>query len=790
MVRARALRAKLWRDLLELRAQIGAIALVLACGVGTWIAFLATLSSLSGTMDAFYARHRFADAFVRLVRAPEETASALREIPGVRAVQTRTTSEAALAVPGCAEVVTGRILSIPDAGEPLLDRLFLRRGRMPDPARPEEVLVSEAFAAAHGLEPGSLFSAVLEQRRRPLRVSGIALSPETVYVLNPASLLPDERLYGVIWMRRSALAPALDLEGAFNDAALALQPDAEPAEVLKRVDRILAPYGGTGAYLRADQPSHWFLANEAAQLRSIGRFMPGAFIGIAAFLIHVVFARLVSRQRGQIGLLKALGYRPAAIGAHYAAMALVAAAAGTALGLLAGSWMGRELTELYARYFRFPDLHFTVGGAQAVQAGLIGMTAALTGAWSAVWRAVRLAPAAAMQPPAPARFRRLPGERLLGFARWAPAARMVARSLARRPLRSAISAAGLATGVALLIVGNALMDSVAAGMDAQFRLSSREDATVVFARPRSAGALDDLRALPGVRRVEGFRSVPVRLTSGHRSRRAALHGMRAESGMQRLLGADGVAVALPREGLVLAARLAAVLGVEPGDVLRVEILEDRPRFVRIPVARVVESFFGLGAWMEERALHRLLGEQGTLSGALLDWDPAAAPDAVQRLQQTPGIRSVGTRDAALRAFSETAETHMRVTSAFLLLFAAVIACGIVYNHARLSLSERERDFASLRVIGYLPREVSAIFLGEIAALTLLALPFGALLGRGLAGLVVDGLQTELYHLNLVVLPSSYATGMLAVAAASAAAAFAVRRRLNRLDPVVALKAQE
>ncbi|HEX6142319.1 MAG TPA: ABC transporter permease, partial [Geminicoccaceae bacterium] len=413
----RALDRKLLRDLVRLRGQVLAIALVLAAGVATVVLAVGTMRSLDETRRVYYERHRFADVFADVKRAPESLLERIAAIPGVAAVETRISRYVLLDVEGMAEPASAQLLSLPEHGPARLNTLYLRAGRLPDPARPDEVVISEPFAEAHGFRAGDRFGAILDGHRRRLEVVGIALSPEFIYVLAPGNMVPDDRRFGVVWMGHAAAAAAFDLEGAFNAVSLRLLRNADEATVIDRLDRLLERYGSRGAYGRDDQLSHAFLDNELEQLRAMALIIPPIFLVVAGFLLNITLDRLVQTERELIGLLKALGYGGVQIGWHYTKLVLVIAALGMALGFALGTWLGGGLTEMYRDFFRFPYLFFRREPDVFVLAGLVTLGAALLGALRAVGRAVRLPPAVAMAPPTPPRFRRHWYDRI-GLARF------------------------------------------------------------------------------------------------------------------------------------------------------------------------------------------------------------------------------------------------------------------------------------------------------------------------------------------------------------------------------------
>lgn len=785
-----ALNHKLFRDLLRMRGQVIAVALVVACGIATYVTMRSSYESLVVSRETYYQQYRFADLFAQLKRAPESLAAEIRDIPGSGIVQTRLVYEVTLDVPGLAEPATGRLLSIPERRMPILNDLYIRQGRYVEPGRRDEVIISEAFAEANQLQVGQSLGAVINGHWEKLSIVGIGLSPEYVHEIRAADVFPDRRRFGVLWMSREALGPAIDMEGAFNNVVLSLAPGSSEAEVIARLDTVLERYGGLGAYGRDEQESNRFLADEIEQDRITGIIVPSIFLGVAAFLIHLVLSRLVATQRDQIAVLKAFGYGNVAVGIHYLKFALVVVLAGTATGTVLGTWLGAGLAEVYRQFFRFPVLEFHVGITTPGLAIAISAGAAFFGAILAVRRVVALPPAEAMRPEPPASFH--PGvlERSGLHNLLSPAGRIIVRNIERRRWKAALSIVGIALAVSVLVVGRYSFDALDYIIDVHFRIVQREDVTITFNNPRSSRARYDVKHLPGVLRAETFRAVPVRLRFEHRSKRVAILGIQPDGELRRLVDRKLQTVDMPKEGLTLSSKLAELLGAGPGDTITVEVLEGERPVRGVLLARLVDEFIGLSAYMDAGALNRLMREGETVSGAYLSVDPKFAPQLYTLIKRTPSIAGASFREMMIASFLETVAQSLIISTMALILFACVIAFAMVYNSARVALSERGHELASLRVLGFTQREVSVMLLGEQALLMLVAVPFGFATGFGLCALIARLMNTELYRMPLVVSADTYAFAFLIVTAAAVLSGLLIMRRLYSLDLVEVLKTRE
>ncbi|HEX5066318.1 MAG TPA: ABC transporter permease [Myxococcota bacterium] len=785
----RALERKLLRDLWRLRGQVFAIALVIASGVAVLVMSLGTIEALRLTADAFYERSNFADVFASLKRAPEGLVGRIAEIPGVQSVETRIARYALLDLEDFDEPVIGRIVSIPETKEPVLNRLMLRSGRMVAPGRPDEVVLWDSFAEVHGLMPGSTLRALINGKLRTLQVVGTALSAEYVYAMPPGSLMPDEKRFGVLWMGRDALAHAYDLDGAFDDVSLSLLRGTSPEDVVAELDLLLAPYGGIGAYARKDQLSNWFLMSEIQQLANMVTVLPTIFLAVAAFLTSMVLNRLIAIERSEIGLLKAFGYSNAAVGWHYAQLVIAISSLGVALGVGLGAWFGRGMTAMYAELYRFPFMIFRPSAAVYAIAAAVSIGSALLGTARAVLRAVRLPPAEAMRPPQPTLFASEGiGARIERI--FDQPTRMIFRQITRFPTRSGGSVFGIAMAVGLLVTALGWPDSIDRMLEGYFFEGQRQDVTVGFAEVKSSEVTESLSRLPGVFSTEGVRSVAARLRVGPRSRREAIQGIPEHAHLTPVFDSETGVVELPPEGLVISTKLAEMLAVKPGGTITVEVLEGRRPVFEAPVAAVFETQIGSPAYMRSDALHRLLRERPVASAVNLRVDREQEPALFAALKGMPAVTGVSLRRSMVEKFNETMAETMLIFTGVFALFSATLAFGVAYNSTRVSLSERARELATLRVLGQTRAEISYILLGEVALLAFMGLPIGCAVGATLAWFMSSSFETDLYRMPLVLEHATFGWAVAIAVISVAISAAIVRQRLDRLDLIAVLKTRE
>lgn len=787
----RALNRRLSRELWRLRGQVLAVALVIGSGVAVLVMALSTFEALSETSEAYYERYQFADVFAGAKRVPISVARRIAAISGVQLVQTRIARYATLDVQGFAEPVIGRLTSIPETGQPVLNQLALRSGRWIQPGRHDETIISEPFAEAHALEAGDTFTAIVNGRKRRLTVVGTALSPEFIYALGPGALLPDDKRFGIVWMGREALEAAYDLDNSFNDLAVTLLRDVAPEPVISEIDTLLEPYGGVSAIPRADQLSNWFVRNELSQQQSMSTILPTIFLGVAAFLCYTVLSRLITTERSEIGLLKAFGYSDLVVGWYYAKLVIAISLIGAAIGWILGGYFGRLNTQMYADTFRFPLLIYRPSAEAFLIAGSVSLIATLSGALVAVRRVVKLPPAEAMRPPAPPTYR----HGVLahpGLRSWLDQpTRIALRQIGRWPLRAAVTTIGIAASVGLLIMALQWEDAIDYIADKYFFQSQHQTLSIGLTDPQSLATVREMKHLPGVMAAEPWRAVPADLSAGTRRHRGGVIGLARSNRLQPIYDdATDTRIAVPEGGIVLSRYLAEKLGVGVSDYVRVHVLEGRRPEGELRVVAVFETTIAMPAYMDLDALNRWLGERPVAQYVNVLVDASQQAALFSRLKQTPRVSAIMVREGALEAFHDTVGHNILIFIGIFTGFAMALAFGVTYNSARIALSERGRELATLRVLGFTRGEISYVLLGEVAVLIFLALPLGCLIGYWLALVVARTFDSELFRMPLSISPSSYGFGVIVALTATVLSALLVRRRIARLDLIRVLKTRE
>lgn len=781
---------KMLRDLWRIKGQAVAIIFVIAAGIALFVMSNGMMIALDETMRAYYERHRFADVYAPAKRAPNHILADIRNLEGVASVEGRINGGGLITLEKLSAPISARVISYdPDAPSPI-NSVYLVDGHMPRSTQPDEVLLLKPFAEAHGLQPGDDIAITMNGAQHTFTIAGLALSPEFIYALPPGEFVVDAGRFAVFWAGEETMEAAYDLDGAFNEVVLTISRNANENDLISELDRLLAPYGATGAFSRADQISNKYLVEELEQLRTMGVVMTPIFLGVAIFLLNIVITRLVHTEREQIGLLKAFGYSNNDVGVHYLKFVMVIAIGGALVGWGGGQYLGHLIAGVYQKYFHFPFLLFTPELQTMGLAILFSAAAAALGAFAAVRSAVNLSPAVAMRPPAPPHYARGNAfSKRLTRALDQPS-RMILRRISRQPFRAALTTIGIGAAMGLSVMMRFNTNATDYMLDVSFNIADRSDVFVTFAEPLSDTTIYELSKIDGVLYAEPFRSTAVMFRNERIEHLGGITGLPENPVLNRAVDSNLAPVPIRGNGIVLSEQLAEILGVSVGDFVTAEVREGRRPVLEIPVTGLVEALIGTPAYMTTDALNKRLKEPNRASGAYLKVDMEQRDRLYDELKSMPMIAGVSLRREAYENFQKMIDEGPGTFRAVMMVFSIVIAAGVVYNGARIAFIERHHDLASLRVLGFTKIETGYVLLGELALLAILALPIGSLIGFALWAYLAGALSTELYQIPVVYKENGLGYAAIVILLSTAAAGAFVQRDIMKLDLASALKARE
>lgn len=786
----KAINKKLFRDFWNLKIQALSIALIVIGGLSILLSSWSSYQSLKKARDDFYLNYSFAHIFSEFKRAPVGIIDELRKIPGIEIIDGRIVIEGIVNLADQDEPAVAKIISIPIGKQPNLNKLFLRKGRLPTEGNIAEVVVHEGFAKAHKLNPGSQFQVLIEGHLKNVLVVGIATSPEYIYALSSAAPLPDDIHFGVLWMSYLSLSRLVKLQDSINSVSASISTNAIPGKILSAFDQILKRYGGIGTYTRDQQISNMFIQDEIAQQKGTAIIAPLIFFSVAAFLVHVIFSRLIALNRSQIATLKAIGLTDWEVSRHYLSLVILILLVGIIPGIILGAWLGQFFAKIYLDFYHFPELKFELSTGALIFCIISGTLPGILGAWQSIRNAFALVPAEAMQPPMPPVFQRTIYDRTSSKKRFQPFTKMILRNIFHRPGRLVMIILGMATALGIIVTSLSWNDMLAEMLDTQFQRIQREDLSVNFFRPVSLNGLQELKKMSGVFSVEAYRIVPIRIRFLNHKKELALTGWPDSTQMRQSLANKLKKNDMPLEGILLSRFFQKSWEIKIGDTVEVEILESTQKKILLKVAGFSDEMMGISASMKIESLWKLLDESEGYNMATIRADGNKVNSLYRQFKNTPQIATVILKNSIYKGFQNTMGKIISISTAILIIFALSIAFGVIYNSIRVNFSERSWEMASLRVMGFEKGDVFTLIFAEVSLQVFLSLVPGCFIGYWMTKLSLQGIHTETFALPVIIHFQTYIKATLVVLLSLGLCSWIVYRMIDKLSLIEALKLRE
>jgi putative ABC transport system permease protein len=789
------LNRKLGRDVRGSAGVLMTVVAIIAVGTGSFIGLRTAQRILEESQQAYYREYRFADFWVDVKKAPLSAVEPIAALPGVAALQTRIVFDVILDLPGVIQPLTGRLISMPVRGQDTtLNAICLIRGSGFSDNRNEEVILGEAFARQHGLEPGDRLELILNRKRETFTIVGTAISPEYVYMVRgQGDFVPDPQHFGILYVKEDYAREVLDFKDSCNQVVGRLTPGGrnDVDLLLQRIDRMLDPYGVLATTPRDRQASNRFLSDEIHGLGISATILPSIFLVVAALVLNVLMSRLAERQRTIIGTLKALGYSDRRVLAHFLSFGVVVGVAGGLAGIAVGLGLAIWLINIYKDFYHFPAFLFRVHPDLLMMGVAISLTFSLVGTAKGVWGVLRLHPAESMRPRPPERggavfLERFPALwRPLGFR-----THIALRSLSRNRLRTISGIVSSALATSLILTAVIFYDSIWYLVDFQFEQVTHSDADVGMRDERSVGALLEGRELPGVDYAEPVLAVTCDLRNGRHARRLAVTGLSAKHRLTTPRQSGDRPVVIPTNGLVLSEELAKILSVEPGDFLAMTPVRGRRETVRVPVRSIIDGYLGLECYADLGYLSGLVGEAEAVNSVQLSVNPAETNNLYRAIKQLPNAQGLSVRSNTKANIESTFVKTLSFSMGLMIVFAGVIAFGSLLNASLIEIGDRTRDISGFRVLGYRPGPIAGIFFRQNIVVFTLGLILSFPLGYGIVMFSSKAYATELFRMPVIIRPSTVLlTAMISFVFVLIAQYF-VYQQIRRLDWLEGIKIKE
>ncbi|MFT5729346.1 MAG: putative ABC transport system permease protein [Desulforhopalus sp.] len=754
------LNQKLCRDIWHSRYLILAVSAIIAVGIGCFVGMLSAAKNLEFARSNYYSSSRLADFWIDLKKAPVEEVRRLSRLSGVSETRERIQFQVVLDLPDAEKPVSALLLSMPDRHAPTINNIIVRKGTYFTNNRSNEVIVSEKFANARKIEPGDTITAVLNNQKKDLIVTGIAISAEFVYMASPGSMIDEPGSYGLLFIKRSFAEDIFGFNGACNSVVGLLAPELRehPKEIVEELSDRLAPYGVFIGLPRSEQFSPMVLDGEMKQLVNLAYIFPMFFLVVAALILNILMTRLAEQQRTVIGTLKAIGYGNTELMLHFMKFAVTTGLIGGGLGCLLGYWLGDLTTRMYVDYFTFPELTSKFYPGLLCSAIFIAVLFSLLGTINGVRRIMQLEPAEAMRPAVPPSGCSIALETIRCFWKGLDAGwQMILRGLFRSKGRTIIAIISAAMGSSIVVLAFGFVDSMDEMVSLQFDRVLRSDYHLSFSRELSLSAMDEIHRLPGVIHAEPVLNVPCTFKVRNHSKRGGIMGIIGNGKLTSPLNGDEEPLALPPAGLLMTSRLMEQLEVKAGDYIGVIPVKGEQKIVKMPVIEGIDSMIGLAVYADFHWLNRIFGQQNVINEVrvLATHDRDGEKQFLKKIKEMPNLETLTDLGEQKNALNKQLNGAMRASAVIMIVFAAVIFLGAILNGTLISLSERKREMATFRTMGYFDKEVGRLFFRENLLTNLIGSVLGLPLGYLMLVASMKGFVSDAYSFPAEVAPLSY-----------------------------------
>ncbi|AGA70743.1 ABC-type transport system, involved in lipoprotein release, permease component [Desulfitobacterium dichloroeliminans LMG P-21439] len=789
------LRKKLIR---EIKANLGvylACIVVIMIGLLTYTSMSIAVENLERAQNHFYAETHFADGFIKVNGYPEGKVTNLANLEGIDRVEGRIVKDARL----FSEETEGnrylRLVSMNFTNGPDLNQAQLFSGQWPEEGK-MEILVDPKFIAANSLALGDTLTLILEGKRSSFTVVGTAQSPEFIYAMRSAQeLYPDPATFGIAYVPQSSLSAIVKEAGQVNDIAFTLEPGASFEDSKLLLEKSLKPYGLQSIFPRKDQTSHAILESELSSLRSTAKALPLVFLAVASIILYTMLRRLIEQQRMNIGNLKAFGFTNREIILHYLSYPLFIGGVGGLLGGLAGIALSFPLITLYEEFFALPGLESHFSWKYLFLGLALSLVFSLLSGLKSSLDILRLEPAEAMRPAAPRDSGKTPIERFTWL--WnnlTSQSQMGIRNVFRSPMRSIFTVVGMAVIFSLMAVSWSMDNMIDKLTTFQFQQVQTYDVKVSLNRPESSRSLQyALAHEPGVTHLEPLLEIPATLQNQWYKKEVAVLGINQDSTLYNVLNQKGEKVPIPQDGILLSERLARLLQVQVGDAIQVEsplrrqINSDQKE--QLIVRGVIPQYVGLNAFMEIGALADLLQQGDIATSMLIQMDAQEVSALKSRYRDAERVGNIESSQESAAKIEELMGSY-GFTIYFLAVIAGFAGFALIYNSSIISLSERQRELASLRVLGLTAKEALQVITSEQWLLTLFGVLLGIPLSFGLLEAMAQSMSTDLYSIPTEIPPSALLGAVMGTAISVWIAQTRTYNKIKKLPFVEVLATKE
>ncbi|MCX7921241.1 MAG: FtsX-like permease family protein [Clostridia bacterium] len=780
----------LFREIIKSKSQFLAAVAVIFAGISVFSASYMSYLNLKNSKDYYYEKYKFLDYYAEAKNITPEVLKQVKALDGVKEANVRISEDVGVDM-GKDKRITLRLISMPDDKKSIINDIFFTSGTYFSSKFQNSCMVNRKFAEYYRLSEGDVLKAVINLRIYELKIDGIVESPEFIYTMKSVtSISPSAENFGIVYIKESTARTILGYGNSYNQLHVLFEKNADIKATKDKIEKLLKPYGFSNGIERKDQLSHKMLIDDIEQLEEMSVMFPAIFLTVAAMIIYVMQRRLISTQRTLIGVMKAFGYTNKRILLHYILFSLLISVVGSVLGVAVGPYISKYITAMYTRIYSIPVLDFKFYWDILFTGVLLSMSFCLIAGYSSAKRILSIQPAEAMRSERPTSGKRIFLERIkliwgsLNFG-W----KMSIRNIFRSRQRSIFTILGFIFTIMLFMISIFFIDSIDNILVQHFYKFQQQDYKIVFSKPASYYDALELSKVKGVRRSEPIMEIPVEIKKGWNKKNTLLVGLVDDNSFYNLIDENQRPIQLPNDGMLMAKSIADRLMVKAGDTVTVRFFAGTVKEKDVKVAGIVKQYTGFSCFMSLKQEGSLLEEGNFATGALIKADKGMYSAVKEELFKIPGVEVLENRLNDYKAFTKFLElTYMFI--ALMVLFASIMGFAIIFNTTVINITERRREFASLKVLGYTRGEVENVILRENLLLGFIALLPGALVGRLMCGMLGKMFVNDLFVLDVLVYPRTYIMAFASIFVFIICAQMANRNSISGLDMVEVLKNRE
>lgn len=788
---------KMLRDLREQKGAYAACIVVIAIGLMVYSSMSMVMDNLILSRDSFYNNQNFADGFAEVQAYPYSQIPKLAKIEGIEQIQGRLIKDVRVVMPGRdesgADNVYLRLVSIDTSQSPLVNDVLLKEGR-PLEDNSLNLWVDNKFFEANALELNQDLQIIAEGKKKTFRVTGMGQCPEFIYAMRTTSdLFPNPQTFGIGYVPLEVMQNLFKEKTSANNLVFTLEPDFSFDEVKASLESELKPYGLKSIYPRKDQTSHVLLAQELSSLQATAKSMPLIFLFVAAMILYIMLKRMIEQQRTQLGTLKAFGYTNREILLHYLSYALVTGLSGGLVGGLCGSALTNPFLALYRQYFNMPGLKASFSPAYFFMSLILSTSFSLIAGYQGCKKILRLEPAEAMRPVAPPPGKNVFLEKISFFWRILTVqGKMALRSMLRNKLRTGFLFIGMMFTFTLLALPWSFKTISDVMLFEQFEKIETYDVKIPLAVPlKQEAAEQELADFPGVRNAEAIAEIPVTLQNSWHEKPVVLLGIETGSKLYNIVDSEGRTVKLPENGVLISDRLAAELQATQGTVLSAQspLFKDPAERKTVSVVGVIPQSVGMNAYMEISSLQDFVGQGKLATSILLSMEEDSIPALKEKYNDSNMINGIENRLSLLRQMKELMASYSGMIYS-MFLFGIIIGFAIIYNTSVITLSERNRELASMMVLGMTPKEVLDVITFEQWFISFWAMLAGIPLTKAFMAGMADSMGNDVFGFTPEINPEALIIALIITVVSILIAQLMAARKLRSLSLVEVLKSRE